>query len=98
MSNPFWIDAFFKRPLREVNELAETLAWVKQQAQKMPYAPEQVQFMDFAPWLLAFVSTEKFIAFADEHIAVETQLLTEPAGPKRNELVDRMDLKLKNYG
>ena len=54
-------------------------------------------FIDFAIWLNDFVISERFTAIANEYLAIEIQLLNEPIGKKRSDLVDSRHHLLDNY-
>jgi hypothetical protein len=88
MSNTYLIDKFLGKPFHAFDELPDS-EWQKEQLSRYsPYSAEQEALKDFADWLSQFVESDKFQTVTNTFIANEIQLLTEPAGVKRNELVD----------
>jgi hypothetical protein len=88
MANTYLIDTFLGEPFHAFDNL-EYSEWHKEQVMKSPYSAEQEALKDFADWLSQFVESEKYQTITKAFIDNEILLLTEPAGKKRNELVDR---------
>jgi hypothetical protein len=89
MANTYVIDAFLKRPLNRFDDLPES-DWHKKQIQFIPYSADKEPFIDFANWLKVFVESSDYISTTQAYIEIELQLLTEPVGPKRRKLVNKL--------
>jgi hypothetical protein len=95
ISNTYLIDGFLNRPLHPYDTLQNS-AWQKTIVSHLPYSTVQPNLADFTTWLRTFVDSEKFKALSMEYIDIELQLLTEPVGSKRRELVERLRNLIKN--
>jgi hypothetical protein len=90
ISNTYLIDKFLSKPFHAFDELPNA-QWQKEQVnQYLIYSAQQDNLKDFAQWLSEFVASSKFQEKANEYIAIEIQLLTDPVGARRSELVDRI--------
>ena len=90
MSNTYLIDRFFGKPFHALLDKSPCSAWQKEQLIRYaPYSTEQVALKDFTDWLAQFVQSDKYQTITAAFIETEIQLLTEPVGAKRSELVDK---------
>ena len=96
MANTYLIDKFLGKPFHPFDNLQYS-EWHKEQVEKFPYSVEQEALKDFATWLSQLVVSDKFQTAMNTFIANEIQLLTEPVGAKRSELVDSKRLMLSNF-
>ncbi len=86
-TNTYLFDKFLGKALLHVQK-RESANWESSGlADFLSYSKHAPEFADFGRWLEDFVASEKFTAFANELIAIDTKLATEPAGPKRSALV-----------
>ena len=97
MANTYLIDKFLGNPFHSFDKL-QSSEWQKEQVnQYLPYRADQGNLNDFAYWLSQFVLTAKYQETTQTFIAIEVQLLTEPRGSKRSELVEKESRLLDNY-
>ena len=61
-----------------------------------PYSNLDTEFIEFASWAENVLKSRIFLDKANEFIEIERELVTEPVGQKRTELVNKLS-KIK-YG
>jgi hypothetical protein len=61
------------------------------------YKKTDNELEDFIVWLESYLATKSVIEIVKEFIEIEVKLKDEPAGPTRNNLVDRQSELLKLY-
>ena len=59
-------------------------------ADKLPYSREDEAFSDFAVWVEAILQNSLFLDKANEFMLIAIKLKTEPVGPERSKLVNRL--------
>jgi hypothetical protein len=97
MSNTYLIDKFLGKPFHAFDELPDS-EWHKEQLTRYsPYSAKQEALKDFAAWLSEFALSDRFKTITTAFIENEIQLLTEPVGAKRSELVDRKYRMLHDF-
>jgi hypothetical protein len=89
MSNTYLIDKFLDRPFHTYDTFQNSDWQRKQLSHPLPYAKKQEYLKSFALWLEQFVESPKFQVISKEFMEIETQLVTEPVGTTRSELVQR---------
>lgn len=89
-SNIFLIDKFFlKLGNRPSSDSAKSFQY-NECEQKFHYRFDNEDLLEFSQWLKEFSDSNDFIAIKDEHDIIEKQLETEPVGPTRSRLVERL--------
>lgn len=89
-SNPFLIDAFFENEFRYAGREDSLRSHQAENIQHLEYRHHQEQFTDFSEWLRSFVQSDRFVETKSEFDAIEKQLESEPVGPNRTKLVNRL--------
>lgn len=93
-SNTFIIDKYlkreFKNPGKKVNAGFQRIEYL----QSIDYQHDLDDFLEFSKWLNGFTESARFAETTKEFDEIEKQLETEPVGPRRRMLVDRL-FKLK---
>lgn len=89
-SNPYLFDKFLGKAFLKLdlnigfnNDPAELTKYFE-------YSKDQPDLHDFAVWLNEFLTSDRFNKISNEYFDIERKLRTEPTGPKRTELVERM--------
>ena len=95
-SNTYLIDKFLNKELLDFDKLENSNWKYSSLVEQLIYSKEQNELSDFADWLDNFITTEKFYAFANKFIEIESILKTEPVGKKRNELINERYRLLDN--
>jgi len=60
------------------------------------YSADQPVLNEFTSWLTGIINSENFIQTSRIYIELCMQLKDEPVGPRRSEIMRRMDLVEKN--
>jgi hypothetical protein len=96
MANTYLWDKFLGKELLHF-DIKESSGWESEKlTENLVYSKDQEEYQDFAQWLDQFMKSEKFLKIANEFINIEIQLKTEPAGPKRSQLVKESRCLLDN--
>jgi hypothetical protein len=95
-SNTYLIDKFLNKEFLDFDK-SENSNWeYSSLAEQLIYSKDQNELIDFADWLENFIKTEKFYAFANKFIGIESVLKTEPIGEKRTKLVKEKYKMIEN--
>lgn len=89
-SNTYLFDKFFGKEPLQLNK-NEGSNWEHQSlVENFPYSNKDVEFIEFAVWIENVLNSKAFLDKANEFIEIQQQLKTEPVGPRRSELVQRL--------
>ncbi|NLP59460.1 hypothetical protein [Lutibacter sp. B1] len=95
-SNTYLIDKFLNKELLDFDK-SENSNWeYSSLVEQLIYSKDQNELIDFADWLENFITTEKFYAFANKFIEIESILKTEQIGEKRTNLVKEKRKLIEN--
>jgi len=87
--NTYLLDTFLGNALTVIEKRGNS-NWQKVElAEILTYSKNDAEFTDFGAWLEHFLTSEKFNTFADELMEIDRNLVTEPVGALRTELVKR---------
>jgi hypothetical protein len=89
-SNTFLLDTYFKRPLQVTDKIVSASFQQLEYVQNFIYSHDQDDFLEFSDWLNRFTQTDRFLKIKNEFDDIEKQLETEPVGPRRSMLVNRL--------
>lgn len=85
-ANTYLFDAFFANPIIAL-PVKHWSNWEEPSvAEALQYSSAKPELSDFSEWLLALISTEKFIALKNQYLSIQEQLTTETDFEKRREL------------
>lgn len=88
-SNTYLIDHFLGEELVDWG-IYKSSNWEETNiTENLIYRNDQEELADFAKWLRDFSRSEVYTQISQEFIEIKRQLLTEPQGKKRSELVKR---------
>ncbi|GAA4004924.1 hypothetical protein GCM10022408_15910 [Hymenobacter fastidiosus] len=89
-SNTYLFDKFLgKQPLQL--DKNESPNWEYESlVENFAYSRKDTPFIEFANWTEAILNTKNFLDKANEFSEIERQLIDEPAGHRRTELVNRL--------
>jgi hypothetical protein len=97
ISNTYIFDKFLGNELL-LFDRKESSNWERAElADSLPYRKDQDDLEDFVKWLTEFLKTERFYKIANEFIKIEKQLINEPIGKSRSQLVNRQSHLLDDY-
>ena len=89
-SNTFIFDKYFQREPKSIDKKTSSntqqLDWLKD----FQLTHDMDDLLEFSNWLDKFTKTEKFIKTVDEFNAINKELETEPVGPRRTMLVNKL--------
>lgn len=87
-SETFLFDVFFGKELKVLNKNVsdQQVEYLKDFA----YRHDQEDFVEFSNWLSKFLQSERFVKAKNEYDDITQQLETEPVGPRRTMLVERL--------
>jgi len=95
-SNTYLFDKFLQKEPLELDK-NESSNWEYQLlADNFTYTSKDPEFIEFASWTAMILSRREFFDKANEFIEIERELVNEPVGKRRTELVNRSS-KIK-YG
>jgi len=96
-SNTYLIDKFLDKEFLYLDK-SENSNWETDYLTKeFEYSKYQPELHDFADWLSLFVTSERFYKIANEFVAIEQRLKSEPVGRSRTLLVNKLYSLLENY-
>jgi len=95
-SNTYYFDKFFNRPIIPIDK-SESSNWqAPEMADNFAYSADQSALKDFAIWLLGIIHSDNFAQTSKSFIELNRQLKDEPVGPKRSEIIRRLNLVEQN--
>jgi hypothetical protein len=89
-SNTFLIDKYFKRELKNPGQRVSAGFQRIEYLQNFDYQHDHDDFLEFSNWLNGFIESSRFVETKKEFDEIEKELETEPVGPRRSELLDRL--------
>lgn len=95
-SNTYLFDKFLEKETLKF-EKNESSNWETESLKKyFYYSKNNIEFADFANWCETILTSQDFLDKSKEFLEIEQKLVTEPVGPTRSKLVNRLS-KIK-YG
>lgn len=87
-ANPYWIDAFFGRPLIPLDMWHSSNVTTVEYTQALAYSSLQADLGDFTEWLSDLTLTDDFMRRSTRYIEIYHQLKTETDKEIRRSLVE----------
>jgi len=89
-SNTFLFDRYFTRQSMWLDKKKQPGFQQAEYLENFNYSHDQDEFLEFSDWLNKFIQTDRFVKTKCEFDEIERQLETEPVGPRRTMLVERL--------
>jgi hypothetical protein len=93
--NAYYFDKYFNKPITRIDKWHGSNWQTIEMTDEFIYSSSQTNLTEFSIWLSQFINTDNFKQTIKAHNDIELQLIDEPTGPKRTELVRRLYL-IKN--
>ncbi len=89
-SNTYLFDKFLEREMLQINKNENSNWESKSLLESFHYRRTEAEFSDFAIWLESILRSSTFLDKVNEFMEINQKLKTEPIGPSRSKLVERL--------